>query len=413
MSDVVRAMDRVSKKFRKGELHDSLRDLIPAMIGRLTRHRPPEALRDREFWALQDVSFEVHRGEALAIIGRNGAGKSTILKLLAGIMQPTLGRMAVHGRLSALIEVGAGFHPDLTGRENIFLNGTILGMSREEIRRKFDGIVDFSGLEEFIDTPVKRYSSGMFARLGFAVAAHVDPDVLIVDEVLSVGDFVFQRKCLEKMNAVLQSGATIIFVSHDLRAVAELCSRTLLLDRGRIAAAGPSDEIIRQYLGTALRREHLVEGKDAYLSRVCVRNASGEASTFRSGEKAWLDLEVTATTDVTRLAIVVQLCANDEYGVFDTSTERLGLDPFSLHAGETFRCRFELELHLARGTYHVEGYVHRYDIDRQYDHWHQAATILVTTAQDVGGVVNLYPKVTAFGPTGLTSSELTPWREIH
>ncbi len=366
MSDVVLAMDRVSKKFRKGELHDSLRDLIPAMIGRLTRHRPPEALRDREFWALQDVSFEVHRGEALAIIGRNGAGKSTILKLLAGIMQPTLGTMAVHGRLSALIEVGAGFHPDLTGRENIFLNGTILGMSREEIRRKFDSIVDFSGLEEFIDTPVKRYSY-----------------------------------------AVLQSGTTIVFVSHDLRAVAELCSRTLLLDRGRITAAGPSDEIIRQYLGTAVRREHLVEGKDAYLSRVCVRNASGEASTFRSGEKAWLDLEVTATADVTRLSIVVELCANDEYRVFDTSTERLGLDAFSLHAGETFRCCFELELHLARGTYHVEGYVHRYDIDRQYDHWHQAATILVTATQDVRGVVNLYPKVTAFGPAGSMSSELT------
>src|SRR5437016_775181 len=342
MTEIALRLDGVYKKFRKGELYDSLRDLIPALARRVVRGRRPEGLAAREFWAVQDVTVGVRRGEAFGIIGANGAGKSTILKLLSGIMRPTRGTLQVNGRLSALIEVGAGFHPDLTGRENIFLNGTILGMSREDIRRKFDGIVDFSGLEEFIDTPVKRYSSGMFARLGFAVAAHVDPDVLIVDEVLSVGDFVFQRKCLEKMNAVLQSGATIVFVSHDLRAVAELCSRTLLLDRGRIVAAGPSDEIIRQYLGTGLRREHLVEGKDAYLSRVCVRNASGEASTFRSGEKAWLDLEVTATTDVTRLAIVVQLCANDEYGVFDTSTERLGLDPFSLHAGETFRCRFEL-----------------------------------------------------------------------
>src|SRR5438876_7247429 len=235
MVDSVLDFEGVFKKFVRGELHSSLRDLIPALTKRLMRHEKPQRLTQREFWALQDVSFGVRRGEAFGIIGANGAGKSTILKLLTGIMRPTKGSIHVGGRVSALIEVSAGFHQDLTGRENIYLNATILGMTKQEIKRRFDAIVDFSGLEEFIDTPVKRYSSGMFARLGFAVAAHVDPDVLIVDEVLSVGDFVFQRKCLEKMNAVLQSGATIIFVSHDLRAVAELCSRTLLLDRGRIA----------------------------------------------------------------------------------------------------------------------------------------------------------------------------------
>ncbi|HXZ86621.1 MAG TPA: ABC transporter ATP-binding protein, partial [Myxococcota bacterium] len=188
MADDVLEVEGVYKKFRRGELYGSLRDLVPALVGRVVRGKKPDELDRRDFWALQNVSFEVKRGEAFAIIGGNGAGKSTLLKLLTGIMRPTQGSIRVAGRVSALIEVSAGFHPDLTGRENVFLNGAILGMTREEIRQRFDAIVAFSGLEEFIDTPVKRYSSGMFARLGFSVAAHVDPDVLLVDEVLAVGD---------------------------------------------------------------------------------------------------------------------------------------------------------------------------------------------------------------------------------
>ena len=210
-ADIVLQVENVSKKFVRGEIHDSLRDLIPAMVARLTgRSRPSAAKKD--FWALQNVNFELTRGEAFGIIGSNGAGKSTILKLITGIMKPTTGHITVTGKLSALIEVGAGFHPDLTGRENIYLNGTILGMKKAEIDRKFDAIVEFSGLADFIDTPVKRYSTGMYARLGFSVAAHVDPDILIVDEVLSVGDVVFQNRCLERMNTILRSGATVIFV---------------------------------------------------------------------------------------------------------------------------------------------------------------------------------------------------------
>src|SRR6266851_4333534 len=264
-SDIVLRVESVSKKFVRGEIHDSLRDLIPALAARLTgRARATSA--DRDFWALRDVSFELSRGDAFGIIGANGAGKSTMLKLITGIMKPTAGRIHVNGRLSALIEVGAGFHPDLTGRENIYLNGMILGMKRVEIDRKFDAIVEFSGLAEFIDTPVKRYSSGMFTRLGFSVAAHVDPDILIVDEVLSVGDFVFQRKCVERMNAVLASGTTVVFVSHNLRAVADLCPRSLFLERGRVAAIGPTDDVIKAYLARTAAVVELAPDQEVTIS---------------------------------------------------------------------------------------------------------------------------------------------------
>src|SRR5689334_17224375 len=226
MSDVALSMDHVYKKFSRGERHDSLRDLLPALArGALRRAVRPFELKKEEFWALNDVSFEIRRGEAVGIIGHNGAGKSTMLKHLSGIMKPTSGRISVNGRLSALIEVGAGFHPDLTGRDNVYLNGVILGMSRTEVRRKFDEIVDFSGMKDFIDMPVKRYSSGMYARLGFAVAAHLEPDILIIDEVLSVGDYLFQAKGVAKMKSIAANGSTVIFVSHNLGAVADLCPR--------------------------------------------------------------------------------------------------------------------------------------------------------------------------------------------
>src|SRR5208283_1781807 len=248
MSDIAIRMEHVYKKFRKGEVYNSLRDLIPALTGQMFQHQELSKGDKREFWAVQDLSFEVKHGEAFGIIGHNGAGKSTALKMLSRIMKPTKGRIAVNGRLSALIEVSAGFHCDLTGRENIFLNGTILGMTRKEIQSKLDQIIAFSGIEEFIDTPVKRYSSGMFARLGFSVAAHVDPDVLIVDEVLSVGDSLFQLKCIERMQEVIRGGATVLFVSHNLKAVAEFCHRCLLLEKGRTTAIGTPQDVIATYL---------------------------------------------------------------------------------------------------------------------------------------------------------------------
>ncbi|MBV9273905.1 MAG: ABC transporter ATP-binding protein, partial [Verrucomicrobia bacterium] len=248
MSDIALRMEHVYKLFRKGEVFNSLRDLIPALSGKMFSRQELSGIEGREFWALQDLSFEVRRGEAFGIIGQNGAGKSTALKILSRIMKPTKGRIFVKGRLSALIEVTAGFHQDLTGRENIFLYGTIMGMNRREIASKLDEIIAFSGLEDFIDTPLKRYSSGMNARLGFSVAAHVRPDVLIVDEVLSVGDFVFQRKCVERMKQEIRNGAAVVFVSHNLKDIAEFCQWCVLLEKGRAIATGPAQEVISNYL---------------------------------------------------------------------------------------------------------------------------------------------------------------------
>lgn len=391
MPDVVLKADHIFKRFRRGELHDSLRDLLPAIARRFVNRGSKRALDKEEFWALQDVSFEVVRGEAFGIIGANGAGKSTLLKLLCGIMRPTSGTLSVNGRLSALIEVSAGFHPDLTGRENIFLNGTILGLKRAEIRRRFDAIVSFSDLEEFIDTPVKRYSSGMYARLGFSVAAHVDPDVLIVDEVLSVGDYTFQRKCMERMNAIMQGGATVIFVSHNLEAVASLCARSLLLERGRVVNIGASREVVGEYLATGGPRHAVALGREAFITDVIVRGSDGPRFHFQSGEKCYIDVVVSSHGLCERLAVVIGITTREAIMVFNTSTVRLGVDSFSLRDGQKVVCRFALDLHLAGGTYYVAATVRRYDIGKNYDEWPSAQTLVVSADRDSKGIANLYP----------------------
>jgi lipopolysaccharide transport system ATP-binding protein len=210
------------------------------------------AAREEEFWALRDVSFEVHPGEVVGLIGRNGAGKSTLLKILSEITEPTRGEVRLRGQIASLLEVGTGFHPELSGRENIFLNGATLGMKRAEIRRKFDAIVAFAEVEKFLDTPVKRYSSGMYVRLAFAIAAHLEPEILLIDEVLAVGDHAFQQKCLGKMNDVARDeGRTVLFVSHNMAAVSRLCARAILLEGGRVAANGPAAQIVERYLAEA------------------------------------------------------------------------------------------------------------------------------------------------------------------
>lgn len=250
-SDIAVEVNHLWKRFHRGEFHDCLRDAIPALVKSMFVREKRDKLGKGDFWALQDVSFQVKKGEAFAIIGHNGAGKSTMLKVLSNLLLPNRGYVKTRGRLRALIEVGAGFHGDLTGRENIYLNGSILGMTQAEINAKFDEIVEFSGIEDFLDTPVKRYSSGMRARLGFSVAANLEPEILIVDEVLSVGDAEFQKKCIEKMTSVIRGGRTVLFVSHNMNAVRNLCSRAILLEHGQLIAEGDTESVLQRYIGSA------------------------------------------------------------------------------------------------------------------------------------------------------------------
>jgi len=265
MGNIAISADNIGKMYKIGtpmEHHDTLRDLIVGGLGRVFRNGKPNpehnlrvrhsahtlhSVRDNTFWALRNVSFEVKQGEVLGVIGRNGAGKSTLFKILSRITEPTEGRVKIYGRVGSLLEVGTGFHPELSGRENVYLNGAILGMRRSEIDRKFDEIVAFSEIEKFIDTPVKRYSSGMYVRLAFAVAAHLEPEVFIVDEVLAVGDAEFQKKCLGKMGEVAKEGRTVLFVSHNLAAVERLCDAGLIIDAGQVRFKGEKAEAIKRY----------------------------------------------------------------------------------------------------------------------------------------------------------------------
>lgn len=378
----------------RGENFDSLRDLVPALVRRTFGRPAAAAMAEREFWALKDICLTVNNGETLGVIGHNGAGKSTMLKHLAGIMVPSKGRIDVRGRLSALIEVGAGFHQDLTGRENVFLNGVILGMTRAEVARKFDEIVEFSGLDPFIDTPVKRYSSGMYARLGFAVAAHLDPDILVIDEVLSVGDFLFQQKSLQKMRSIAKGGATVLFVSHNLKAVSDLCSRTVLMDAGTIIADGPTAGVIQTYLARERAKLGETRNVDVAIESVILRNTEGSAVHFRPGDKVWIDVTFYANRSCEKLAVVLSVLDEGLGEAFNTSSERLGVPSVNLNEGQSCTVTFELEMHLAIGTFHVGIYLYRYDIQREYDRALPAATFFMESEIDVRGSANLYPRVT-------------------
>lgn len=315
--------ENVRKAYRIGSGRGSLREAIPELFGRLVgSHGQDDA---QLLWALKGVSFQVGKGEAWGIIGPNGAGKTTILKLLSRVTRPTSGHLRVRGRLSALIELGAGFHPDLTGRENVYLNGSILGLKRREIDRMFDSIVEFAGLHRFIDTPVKRYSSGMYVRLGFAVAIHVDPEILLVDEVLSVGDLQFQRKCQAAMRERLGE-TTVVFVSHNLAAVNEICQRAVWLERGAIRREGPANDIIEAYIGASgdggASFSHSSElGRrwgtgEALITNVRTLNQAGnETDLVWSGEGVGIEISYGATRRIENPSFGI--------GIFDSSGLKL------------------------------------------------------------------------------------------
>jgi lipopolysaccharide transport system ATP-binding protein len=287
MGDVAILAEGVGKQYRIGakkqsyySLRETLMNVLASPLRGLSRLGGKAGHEEEMFWALKDISFEVKHGEAIGIIGRNGAGKSTLLKILSRITEPTAGRARIYGRVGSLLEVGTGFHPELTGRENIFLNGAVLGMTKAEIKNKFDAIVDFSGIEKFLDTPVKRYSSGMYVRLAFSVAAHLEPEILLVDEVLAVGDAAFHKKCMSKMGSVATEGRTVLFVSHNMTAVQGLCRRVIWLQDGTIVESGPADQVTLSYL---------------------------QAFSTTIKEQAWSDVSLAPGTDEVRLRRVAVL----------------------------------------------------------------------------------------------------------
>lgn len=347
----------VWKKFRTGEAHDSLRDLIPALLGRATRvGTGGDRLADREFWAVRDVSFRVSPGEVLGILGANGAGKSTILKLLTRVLRPTRGRIEARGRIGALIEVAAGFHPDLTGRENVFLQGAILGMPTREVARKFDAIVEFAGVSEFIDTPVKRFSSGMNARLGFAIAAHLEPDVLVTDEVLSVGDFAFQARAFARLGELAASGVPVIVVSHQLDRITSLCTRALVLDRGAIVREGAPADCVGWYTAEASRASHVAPDDVP----VRLLSLALDTPSVRSGERVGFRVEgeVRSTDGLKEVEAVGLRLRSTATGqvVSVTSSTRCGA---TADASGPFIVKGDLQMNVPPGVYLVE--VHPWD----------------------------------------------------
>lgn len=323
-------VDNVSKHYRLGEFSSSS---LSKNIIRSTK-KVFKSLDDNEqdlysedendVWSLRDVSFDVQQGDTLGLIGRNGAGKSTLLKILSRITTPTIGEVKLRGRVASLLEVGTGFHPDLTGRDNIFLNGAILGMRKKEIQRKFDEIVEFSGVEKYIDTPVKRYSSGMYVRLAFSVAAHLETDILIVDEVLAVGDAEFQKKCIGKMNEVsVTGGKTILFVSHNIQAIKQLCRSALLLEQGKLITIGQTSEVVDKYLKVENSTDFSVNFKDGergnsffYINQVSILDANkSEATTYEISKKYFIEIKYTLLKEE-RVKLSLILSARDGATLF-------------------------------------------------------------------------------------------------
>lgn len=371
MSDFIIQCDNLGKRYAINsaaprERYIALRDVLANQARSLVRRarrglRPPASVRTREeaFWALRDVSFEVKRGDAVGIIGRNGAGKSTLLKILSRITEPSAGRVRLRGRVASLLEVGTGFHPELTGRENIYLNGSILGMRRAEIKRKFDEIVAFAEVETFLDTPVKRYSSGMYVRLAFAVAAHLDPDILVVDEVLAVGDHQFQEKCLGKMQNVASTGRTVLFVSHNLPSINRLCDRAILLARGRTVDIGECASVVDTYLrnldGTCAGSSNISDYRDASMEPVVqaveiVDSCEMPCSHISAGGSLAIRIRYSSDLPLRRPRFGIQI--ENQFGeplVFLRTLHNYG-EIATLPARGTIECRIR-ELPLAPGTY--------------------------------------------------------------
>jgi lipopolysaccharide transport system ATP-binding protein len=402
MPDWVIRIEELGKRYRvqhelEGHRYVALRDVLVERFNRLIRTSPSVRPSSEDFWALKDVSFEVKQGEVVGIIGRNGAGKSTLLKILSRVTEPTAGRIRLKGRVSSLLEVGTGFHPELTGRENIYLNGTILGMTKKEIDRKFDAIVAFSGVEKFLDVPVKRFSSGMQVRLAFSVAAHLEPEVLVIDEVLAVGDAGFQRKCLGKMQDVAAEGRTVLFVSHDLAAVEKLCSRAILMDAGRCQTDGPVSETITRYQSAMLqfaskdlttRKDRKGEGFVRFTRVQLLDEEGSEQNMFLSGKPLRIRMHYRSRgADPhlnSRVSVSVHGWGKD---YFLASTELHTDEPLTLSPNGFIDCIVN-ELPLSLGTYYLTAFVEANSVIQD---WIEAAAILQVEDGNFYGTGKDYP----------------------
>jgi len=392
MSPIAIQTENVSKRYIIGHKteKEGLRHVIErglaAPVNWARRGFKRDPVRREEFWALRDVSFTVNEGEVVGIIGRNGAGKSTLLKVLSRITEQTEGRIRLRGRLASLLEVGTGFHPELSGRENIYLNGAILGMTRQEIKRKFDEIVAFAEVEKFLDTPVKRYSSGMYVRLAFAVAAHLEPEILVVDEVLAVGDVNFQAKCLGKMEDVGKSGRTVLFVSHNMAMISRLCSRAIMLRQGRLVADAPTQGVIEQYLAEGYRaaETQLAQRTDRFGTgraravELAVCNDAGRACDHVSGGQAVrFRLRYRSEPDAVGAPLhATVVCKRDDQVCFVLSTAMIRPEPMTLEREGVIELRVP-ELPLVGALYVLEFHLHSEQMKELYDAVETAATLTV------------------------------------
>ncbi|MEQ1860250.1 MAG: ABC transporter ATP-binding protein [Chthoniobacteraceae bacterium] len=374
---------QLGKQFRLGlKMHNTLRDQLAALL------RRDRKSSSETFWALRELSFEIGPGEVVGIIGRNGAGKSTLLKVLSQITEPTEGEVRILGRVASLLEVGTGFHPELSGRENVFLNGAILGMSRIEIRAKFDEIVAFAEVEKFIDTPVKHYSSGMYVRLAFAVAAHLEPEILIVDEVLAVGDAAFQKRCMNKMSEVGRQGRTILFVSHNMGAVEALCSRAILLQNGRLEKDGSVAEVVDAYLGHASADEDLLQNQDSRPGNGKARfysvhyqdHAGTKVQSVRCGDAVEIVVQYRVAVPLQSPVLRMTLYSSRGVAVANLDTEASAI---SVAASGDVRlsCRIDC-LNVAVGHYSLN--VGMADFSGLIDHAIQIAPLVVESSNYLG-----------------------------
>lgn len=382
MSDIAVQVNNLGKRYRIGALmkrNDTLRDQLVDWSSKIVHRKRIEPQDNNILWALKDISFEVKKGQVLGVIGKNGAGKSTLLKVLSRITEPSQGEVQINGRVGSLLEVGTGFHPELTGRENIYLNGAILGMKRTEINRKFDEIVDFSEVGQFIDTPVKRFSSGMYLRLAFAVAAFMEPEILVVDEVLAVGDAEFQQKCLGKMSEVAQGGRTILFVSHNMSAILRLTQETIVLDKGRMVLRAPTAEAVDHYLsaghdkaGERIWEADEIPAESAPFLPEALRLIDMRGNivdTVRSTEQVMIEIDYSLSTAVTGLRIGIYLYTARGEAVltsFDTDEPEMFEKFTRRNAGKyVSRCLIPADL-LNQGRYTVSVNASSYNIRRYF-----------------------------------------------